>query len=51
MNPKNVKKVGVIGLGKMGVDWVANFLEAGFDVVGYDSNSEIFERSPAILNG
>jgi 3-hydroxyacyl-CoA dehydrogenase len=45
MNPKDVKKVGVIGLGKMGADWVANFLEAGFDVVGYDSNSEIFEGS------
>ncbi len=45
MDPENVKKVGVIGLGKMGADWVANFLEAGFDVIGFDVNSEIFEKS------
>ena len=45
MDSNSVKKVGVIGLGKMGADWVANFLEAGYDVVGYDTGSEIIERS------
>lgn len=45
MDSKNVKKIGVIGLGKMGADWVANFLEAGYEVVGFDASSDIFERS------
>lgn len=45
MDAKNVKKVGVLGLGKMGADWVANFLEAGFEVIGFDASPEIFERS------
>jgi|GEM_PF-431272 len=45
MDPSSVKKVGVIGLGKMGADWVANFLEAGFDVVGFDVSAEMFEKS------
>ena len=51
MDPKNVKKVGVIGLGKMGADWVANFLEAGFEVVGFDASSEMFERSKKQVAG
>jgi 3-hydroxyacyl-CoA dehydrogenase len=51
MDPKNVKKVGVIGLGKMGADWIANFLEAGFEVVGFDANSEMFERSKKQVAG
>lgn len=45
MDAKNVKKIGVLGLGKMGADWVANFLEAGFEVIGFDVSSGIFERS------
>ncbi len=45
MDPENVKKIGVIGLGRMGADWVANFLEAGFEVIGFDASSDIFERS------
>lgn len=51
MDPKNVKKVGVIGLGKMGADWIANFLEAGFEVVGFDASSEMFERSKKQVAG
>ena len=51
MDPKSVKKVGVIGLGKMGADWVANFLEAGFEVVGYDTSSEMFENSKKQVAG
>jgi 3-hydroxybutyryl-CoA dehydrogenase len=45
MDHKNVKKVGVIGLGKMGADWVANFLEAGFEVIGFDVSPEMYDRS------
>ncbi|SDU47862.1 3-hydroxyacyl-CoA dehydrogenase family protein [Desulfobacula phenolica] len=45
MDPKNVKKVGVLGLGKMGADWVANCLEAGFEVIGFDVNPTMFEKS------
>jgi 3-hydroxybutyryl-CoA dehydrogenase len=45
MDSKNVTKIGVIGLGKMGADWVANFLEAGYEVVGFDVSSDSFERS------
>ncbi len=45
MDFKSVKRVGVIGLGKMGADWVANFLEAGYEVVGFDVSSDLFERS------
>lgn len=51
MDPKSVKKVGVIGLGKMGADWVANFLEAGFEVIGYDASTEMFERSKKQVAG
>jgi 3-hydroxyacyl-CoA dehydrogenase len=51
MDPKSVKKVGVIGLGKMGADWVANFLEAGFEVVGFDTSAAMFERSKKQVTG
>lgn len=34
------EKVGVIGLGKLGLPMFACFLSRGFDVYGYDSNSE-----------
>jgi 3-hydroxybutyryl-CoA dehydrogenase len=51
MDPKSVKKVAVIGLGKMGADWVANFLEAGFEVVGFDTSAEMFERSKKQVTG
>ncbi|MDL2275839.1 3-hydroxyacyl-CoA dehydrogenase family protein [Desulfosarcina sp. OttesenSCG-928-G10] len=51
MKASDVKKVGVIGLGKMGADWVANFLEAGFEVVGYDANAEMYEKSKKQVAG
>ncbi|RME05101.1 MAG: 3-hydroxyacyl-CoA dehydrogenase family protein [Planctomycetota bacterium] len=34
------KKIAVIGLGKMGVDWVANLLEGGFEVYGFDASAQ-----------
>lgn len=35
-----VKGFGVVGLGKMGGDWVAQFLEKGYPVIGFDSSEE-----------
>ncbi|MCP4898254.1 MAG: 3-hydroxyacyl-CoA dehydrogenase family protein [bacterium] len=39
----------MIGLGKMGVDWVANLLEGGYEVVGYDSAPGAAERASKSL--
>jgi len=39
----------VMGLGKMGVDWVANLLEAGHEVVGFDTVAAARERAPGAL--
>ena len=36
MNAENLQAVALNGLGKMGVDWAATLLEAGYRVVGYD---------------
>lgn len=38
MDPKDLKKVAVIGLGKMGGDWVVNLLEGGYEIVGFDAS-------------
>jgi len=51
MDPSSIKKVGVIGLGKMGADWVASFLEAGFEVVGYDTNTDMAAKSKKQVAG
>jgi len=37
MDTSGITRFAVIGLGKMGVDWTANLLEGGFEVVGFDS--------------
>ena len=37
MELKDVKRIAVIGLGKMGADWVVQLLEGGYEVVGYDN--------------
>ena len=42
-------KYAVIGLGKMGVDWVANLVEGGYEVVGFDVAAEARERAPRAL--
>ncbi len=39
----------VMGLGKMGVDWVANLLEAEHEVVGFDTAAAARERAPGAL--
>lgn len=49
MQPGDVKRFAVVGLGKMGVDWAANILEGGFQVVGYDSVPEVRARATAAL--
>lgn len=49
MQPGDVKRFAVVGLGKMGVDWVANILEGGYDVVGYDSVPEARARAATAL--
>jgi 3-hydroxybutyryl-CoA dehydrogenase len=38
-----------MGLGKMGVDWVANLLEGGHEVVGFDIADAARERAPKAL--
>jgi len=49
MQRADVKRFAVIGLGKMGVDWAANLLEGGFELVGFDSSEEARKRAPAAL--
>jgi len=49
MQPGDVKRFAVIGLGKMGLDWAANLLEGGYQVIGYDSIPEARGRAAAVL--
>ena len=49
MKRSDVKRIAVMGLGKMGVDWVANLLEGGYEVVGYDAVEAARERAPGAL--
>ena len=49
MEAGDVKRFAVMGLGKMGVDWVANLLEGGYEVVGFDSAAAARERAPKAL--
>lgn len=49
MQLDDVKRIAVDGLGKMGVDWVANLVEGGYEVVGYDVSAEATEKSPSAL--
>jgi 3-hydroxybutyryl-CoA dehydrogenase len=49
MQTSDVKRVAVDGLGKMGVDWVANLVEGGYEVVGYDISADARENSPGAL--
>jgi 3-hydroxyacyl-CoA dehydrogenase len=45
----DVKRFAVLGLGKMGVDWVANLLEGGHEVIGFDTAAAARERAPKAL--
>ena len=49
MQASDVKRFAVIGLGKMGVDWVANLVEGGYEVVGYDTSAKAAEKAPKAL--
>ena len=49
MKRSDVKRIAVMGLGKMGVDWVANLLEGGYEVVGFDAVAGARERAPGAL--
>jgi 3-hydroxybutyryl-CoA dehydrogenase len=49
MQLSDVKRIAVIGLGKMGVDWVANLVEGGYEVVGYDVSPEALKKTPRAL--
>ena len=49
MERSDVKCFAVMGLGKMGVDWVANLLEGGYEVVGFDTDAAARERAPGSL--
>jgi 3-hydroxybutyryl-CoA dehydrogenase len=49
MQLSDVKRIAVIGLGKMGVDWVANLVEGGYEVVGYDVSAEAVKKTPKAL--
>ncbi len=43
MDLSHIKGIAVIGLGKMGADWVAQFLEGGYIVYGYDTSSDALQ--------
>jgi 3-hydroxybutyryl-CoA dehydrogenase len=49
MEGSDVKRFAVMGLGKMGVDWVANLLEGGYEVIGFDTAAAARERAPKAL--
>jgi 3-hydroxyacyl-CoA dehydrogenase len=49
MRREDVTTFAVIGLGKMGIDWVANILEGGYSVVGFDSAAGARDRAAAGL--
>jgi 3-hydroxybutyryl-CoA dehydrogenase len=49
MQASDVKRFAVIGLGKMGVDWVANLVEGGYEVVGFDISEDARARAPKAL--
>lgn len=37
----NTEKIGIVGLGKLGLPMLSAFVKRGFDVVGYDINQEL----------
>lgn len=43
MKVEDVQKIAVVGLGKMGSDWVAQFLGSGFEVIGFDEKTENYD--------
>jgi 3-hydroxyacyl-CoA dehydrogenase len=49
MKASDVKRIAVDGLGKMGVDWIANLVEGGYEVVGYDVSEAARDKAPQAL--
>ncbi len=49
MRREDVSTVAVIGLGKMGVDWTANILEGGYQVLGFDVSAQVREKATTAL--
>ena len=49
MKLDDVRRIAVDGLGKMGVDWVANLVEGGYEVVGFDVSQEARDTSHRAL--
>jgi 3-hydroxyisobutyrate dehydrogenase-like beta-hydroxyacid dehydrogenase len=45
MNQTNVRRAGMIGLGAMGLQFARHMLRKGFDVAGYDINSDAMRRA------
>ena len=45
MNQTNVRRTGMIGLGAMGLQFARHMLRKGFDVAGYDINSDALRRA------
>jgi 3-hydroxyacyl-CoA dehydrogenase len=50
MQREDVRRIAVIGLGKMGVDWVANLVEGGYEVVGFDIAEQARGNAPKALD-
>ena len=43
-----MKKISIIGLGKLGLPWLSVLVEKGFDVIGVDKNKSLLQQ---IKNG
>ena len=41
-------KIGMIGLGKMGLNLAQNILRGGFEVVGFDPNADVLEKAKEV---
>jgi 3-hydroxyisobutyrate dehydrogenase-like beta-hydroxyacid dehydrogenase len=48
LNTSEIKRIGMIGLGKMGLPMTRHLLAKGFEVTGYDVNSESARASEAL---
>lgn len=46
----NKEKIGIVGLGKLGLPMMAAFISRGFDTYGYDINSELIKTLRKGLN-
>ncbi|MDP7035691.1 MAG: 3-hydroxyacyl-CoA dehydrogenase family protein [Planctomycetota bacterium] len=49
MNSKQPSTFAVVGLGKMGLDWIVQILEGGHEVIGFDIQEASRESAPKIV--